>query len=118
MACKVCDRIRQIMDIAEFAGNVESAVRNEPDEVAMNLLSATPVGRGIKTARTVGRVAAPVVRKAAKTPAAKRAARRLSSALTKVNAKARLKSGNLRKGWSQSRIMKEAHKIAKKGGIR
>jgi len=101
-----------------MANTILSGLRNEPDEVAMDLLSATPIGRGVKAARTGVRVATPVVRKAAQTKAGKAASRRLSRALTKVNSKARLKSGKLRKGWSQSKIMREAHKLAKKGGIR
>jgi len=38
----------------------------------------------------------------------------LQRALKAVNAKARKKDGSLKKGWSQSRIMKEAHRITKK----
>ena len=97
-----------------MADNIASALKNEPDEVAMNLLSATPVGRGIKTARTGARLAAPVVRKAARTKAGKAAGRRLSRSLQAVNKRARTKSGKLKKGWTQSKIMKTAHKMAKK----
>ena len=39
------------------------------------------------------------------------ASKKLSKSLKEVNAKARLKSGKLRKGWSQSRIMKTAHRM-------
>lgn len=42
--------------------------------------------------------------------------KRLSRALKEVNAKARLKNGNLRKGWTQSKIMKKAHALARKYG--
>lgn len=44
---------------------------------------------------------------------ATRASRKLSRALKEVNKKARKKNGDLKKGWSQSRIMKTAHRMAK-----
>lgn len=37
--------------------------------------------------------------------------RKMKKALEQANAKARKKNGELRKGWSQSRIMKTAHKL-------
>jgi hypothetical protein len=48
---------------------------------------------------------------------AKRRTRRnpkMKRALRKANAKARKKDGSLKKGWSQSRVMKEAHRIKKR----
>lgn len=113
--CKTCERIQQLLDAATMANNIASAIKNEPDEVAMNLLSATPVGRGIKTTRTAARLAAPVARKVARTKAGKAAGRRLSRSLVAVNKRARTKAGKLKKGWTQSRVMKTAHKMAKKG---
>jgi len=44
---------------------------------------------------------------------ATKASRKLSRALKDVNAKARKKNGDLKKGWSQSRIMKTAHRMVK-----
>jgi len=41
------------------------------------------------------------------------ASRKLSRALKEVNKKARKKNGDLKKGWSQSRIMKTAHRMVK-----
>jgi len=38
----------------------------------------------------------------------------MSKAMKKVSKKARLKSGKMKKGWSQSRIMREAHKECKR----
>tara|TARA_Y100001963_G_C6652144_1_gene386252 strand:- start:238 stop:501 length:264 start_codon:yes stop_codon:yes gene_type:complete len=38
----------------------------------------------------------------------------MSRALTQINKKARLKNGDLRKGWTQSKVMKEAHKLRRK----
>lgn len=45
---------------------------------------------------------------------AKLARRRLSKALREVNAKARKKSGGLKKGWSQKRIMQTAQRMARR----
>ena len=42
------------------------------------------------------------------------ASRKLSRALKTVNAKARKKNGQLKKGYTQSRIMKEAQRMARK----
>ena len=42
------------------------------------------------------------------------ASRKLSRSLKSVNAKARKKNGQLKKGYTQSRIMRDAHRMAKK----
>ena len=42
--------------------------------------------------------------------------RRLQRALLEVNKTARLKNGSFRKGWSMSKVMKKAHKLARKYG--
>jgi len=42
--------------------------------------------------------------------------KRMKRALTEVNAKARLKNGSFRKGWDQAKVMKKAHKLARKYG--
>ena len=39
---------------------------------------------------------------------------KMKRALRKANQKARKKDGSLKKGWSQSRVMKEAHRIKKR----
>jgi hypothetical protein len=41
--------------------------------------------------------------------------RGMASALKKANAKARKKNGSFKKGWSQARVMKEAHRIRRRG---
>lgn len=51
----------------------------------------------------------PSRKKRGSTPASKK----LSKALKEVNKKARKKNGDLKKGWSQSRIMKTAHRMVK-----
>ena len=42
--------------------------------------------------------------------------RTMSKCLKMSNKKARLKNGSMRKGWSQARIMKEAHRLCRKHG--
>lgn len=42
--------------------------------------------------------------------------RRLKRALLEINKKARLKNGSWRKGWDQAKVMKKAHKLARKYG--
>ena len=42
--------------------------------------------------------------------------RAMSRGLREAQAKARKKNGDLKKGWNQSRIMKEAHRLARKYG--
>ena len=42
---------------------------------------------------------------------ATKASRNLSKALKKTNALAKKKNGSFKKGWSQSRVMKDAHKL-------
>ena len=40
--------------------------------------------------------------------------KKMSQALTEATAKGKLKSGAWKKGWNQSRVMKEAHRLKKK----
>jgi hypothetical protein len=40
--------------------------------------------------------------------------RAMSRGLTEANAKAKLKNGSWRKGWNQSRVMDEAHRLRRK----
>ena len=42
------------------------------------------------------------------------ASRKLSKSLKTINKKARKKNGDFKKGYNQSRLMKEAHRLAKK----
>ena len=42
------------------------------------------------------------------------ASRKLSKALKEVNKKAKKKNGQFKKGYSQSRVMSDAHKLAKR----
>jgi hypothetical protein len=38
----------------------------------------------------------------------------MASALKKANAKARKKNGSFKKGWTQARVMKEAHRLRRR----
>ena len=42
--------------------------------------------------------------------------RRMKRALLEINKSARLKNGSFRKGWDQAKVMKKAHKLARKYG--
>lgn len=108
--CKTCDRIQSILDISRVMSDIRDG---DVDDLALEALALTPQGRGIKTARTAVNLSKPVVRKVAKSKAARKAGKNLSRALKEVNKKARTKGGKLRKGWTQSKVMKSAHKLAK-----
>lgn len=45
---------------------------------------------------------------------ATKASKKLGRALKEINKKARKKNGDLKKGYTQGRIMKDAHKLAKR----
>lgn len=80
-------------------------------EEYLQLIEATAknVKRVGKAARTIKRETKPVRRKAGK------AAKGMARALKRANAKARKKNGSFKKGWSQARVMKEAHRIRRLG---
>lgn len=45
---------------------------------------------------------------------ATKASRKLGKALKQINKKARKKNGDFKKGYSQSRVMRDAHKLARR----
>jgi len=45
---------------------------------------------------------------------ATKASRKLGRALKQINKKARKKNGDFKKGYSQARVMRDAHKLAKR----
>ena len=47
-------------------------------------------------------------------PRSRRRDPKMKRALRRANKKARKKDGSLKKGWSQSKVMKEAHRIKKR----
>tara|TARA_Y100001963_G_C6748674_1_gene432949 strand:- start:699 stop:1052 length:354 start_codon:yes stop_codon:yes gene_type:complete len=113
--CPWCKAIDEILGVSKLIDNIQDG---DALEVAASLAGFTPAGKAARLAKGALTVApTPAQAKAAvrvATPAAKAANRKLSAALTQVNKTARLKSGQLRKGWTQSKVMKKAHALAKK----
>ena len=68
--------------------------------------------RGTQVARVVAKEGRRI--KKGVSAASKLSRKRMSRALREVNAKARKKSGGLKKGWSQKRIMQSAQKLARR----
>ena len=79
------------MTVEEYLALIERTASNEQR-----------VGRA---ARTSSKETRPARRKAGK------AVKGMASALKKANAKARKKNGSFKKGWTQARVMKEAHRL-------
>jgi len=98
-SCPTCAAISAVLAAAKVPG----AVRNE--------IAFDNRVRGIDS-KLQSRVKRRVVRPL--TQQAKKRANILSQELKAANKRARKKSGGLKKGWSQSRIMKEAHKKAQR----
>ena len=73
-------------------------------------LAAAQIGFVADVERAAVKTVAKKTRK--KTPRDKN----LSRALKEVNATARLKNGSFRRGWDQTKVMKKAHKLARKYG--
>ena len=83
------------------------------------LLDALLQSRGISKAQAAIAYTPPVraVDKAVKKKVKRgstQASRKLSRALKQINNKARKKSGGFKKGWSQTKVMKEAHKLSRR----
>ena len=88
--CPTCAAVNALMLARGFSPSEASAVS------------------GSRPIRSVDRKVKKTVKRGATT-----ASRKLSKALKTVNAKARKKNGDLKKGYTQSRIMKDAHRMAK-----
>ena len=71
--------------------------------------TASNVKRVGRAARTIQKETRPGRRKAGK------AVKGMGRALKKANAKARKKNCSFKKGWTQARVMKEAHRIRRLG---
>lgn len=90
------------ISIEEYLNLVEMAHR------AVGTAAATPaVGR--RRAKVIAAAGAKIQRKASGT-----ALRGMSKALKAANKKARKKDGSFKKGWTQARVMKEAHRLRRK----
>jgi len=96
--------------IPAVGGFVAAEVRMSVEEY-LQLIEATAknVKRVGKATRTIQRETRPVRRRAGK------AMKGMASALKKANAKARKKDGSFKKNWTQARVMKEAHRLRRRG---
>jgi len=103
VSCPTCAAISAVL----AAAKVPSAIRNE---VAFDSrIRAVDSKVKSKAKREVAkRVVRPLTKQA------KKRAKILSEELKAANRRARKKNGGLKKGYSQSRIMKEAHKKAQR----
>ena len=101
MICPTCMAVEALLRSQRVPPRLAKDIAYDPTVVAADrTIGATaiiksPIGKKVKRGSTA-------------------ASKKLSRSLKIVNKKARLKSGKLRKGWSQTRIMKTAHKMARK----
>lgn len=113
MACPICDAVRALVNREQqplirretFESALPRALGFDVREPQWHDPSAN-LGDIVGTHKAVRKV------KRKLTPKQKRRANKMSRAMSKVNRKARKKDGSLKKGWSQQKIMKEAHKEA------
>jgi len=121
----MCDAMRNFLNrrvvdpIADMGRELEDLARTDllagisPADLAlMAIPGGAAAAKGSRAGLMVAREGRKV--KAGASAASKLARRRLSRALREVNAKARKKSGALKKGWSQKRIMQTAQRMAKR----
>ena len=90
------------MTVEEYLRLIEQA------QVAVGSGALTPV-IGKSSGRKVAKAGARSQRRASGT-----ALKGMASALKKANAKARKKNGSFKKGWTQARVMKEAHRLRRR----
>jgi hypothetical protein len=90
------------MSVEEYLRLVEAA------QVAVGSSALTPVV-GRKAATKVAEAGGRIQRRASGV-----ALKGMASALKKANAKARKKNGSFKKGWTQARVMKEAHRLRRR----
>jgi len=123
--CPMCKAMRNFLNrrvtdpAVDMARELEDALTRDlllgitPADLA---LAAIPGGMAAAKGSRAGIALARETKNIKKgaTAASKLARKRLSKALREVNAKARKKSGALKKGWSQKRIMQSAQRLAKR----
>jgi len=98
-----------VISMADVRMTVEEYLRLiEQAQVAVGTGALTPVV-GKSAAAKVAKTGGAIQRKASGT-----ALKGMSAALKKANAKARKKNGDFKKGWTQARVMKEAHRLRRK----
>jgi hypothetical protein len=95
MSCPTCNAIQAVLQAARVP---------KPAAKALSRSSAVrKLDRTLKDTKAVRRVIGVSAR-----------SKKLSKHLKETNAKARKKNGQLKKGWTQQRIMQVAHKCVKK----
>ena len=123
--CPMCDAMRNFLNrrvvdpVVDMGRELEDLARTDllagisPADLAlMAIPGGAAAAKGSRAGRMVVRESKNIKKGA--TAASKLARRRLSKALREVNAKARKKSGALKKGWSQKRIMQTAQRLARR----
>ena len=90
------------MTVEEYLALIEGA------QTAVGTRALTPVV-GARAAKKVARTGAKVQRRASG-----KAVKGMAAALRKANRMARKKNGDFKKGWTQQRVMKPAHRIRRK----
>ena len=106
--------LRGIADqLAGFAGGTIGAAigarRGKPMEGA--LIGRTLAPRIIETGALA--IAEKIRKPRKQSSSQKKRSKKMSKALSKANSKAKKKNGDFKKGWNQSRLMKEAHRLCK-----
>ena len=95
MSCPTCNAIQAVLQAARVPKPVARAVSRSAPVKKLN--------RTLKETKTVRRVIGVSAR-----------SKKLSKHLKEANKKARKKNGQLKKGWTQQRIMQVAHKCVAK----
>jgi len=103
VSCPTCAAISAVLAAAKVPGAVAQEVAYDRRVRAIDSKVKSKAKRAVAK-----RVVRPLTKQA------KKRAKILSQELKAANKRARKKSGGLKKGWSQSRIMKEAHKKAQR----
>jgi len=98
LECPTCAAMRAVLGIARVPGPVANRIARSPQVRALD--------------SAIKRTASSVPRKISSK--SKKQSKILSEELKKANKRGRKKDGSLKKGYTQSRIMKEAHKAKAK----
>ena len=99
-----------MIGMADVTMSVEEYLRLVEQAQIAVATGALPPVIGKSAGRKVAKTGARIQRRASG-----KALKGMKSALKKANAKARKKNGSFKKGWTQSRVMKEAHRIRRRG---
>jgi hypothetical protein len=102
-SCPTCAAISAVLAASKVPGPIRAKIAYDDRIQAFDSVAKSRVKR-----KVVKRVVRPLTKKA------KGRAKILSEELKAANKRGRKKTGGLKKGYTQSRIMKEAHKRAKR----